>query len=240
MSATLTTLGQLQRLDGAIPKGGLIADANGDLFGTTAYGGASNRRHGVRDHQDCRRLRQHPTTLVSFNGANGADPVGRPDRRRQRRPVRHDRRRRREQRRHGVRDRQDSDRLCQRAHHAGQLQQRRRRRSDGRLIADANGDLFGTTAAGGANGDGTVFEIAKTAAATRARPPRSSASPAPTALDPCEPDRRRQRRPVRHDRNRRRGRRRHGVRDRQDCRRLRQHPHHAGQLQHATVRLQAA
>jgi autotransporter passenger strand-loop-strand repeat protein/uncharacterized repeat protein (TIGR03803 family) len=30
------------------------------------------------------------------------------------------------------------------------------------LMADANGDLFGTTYSGGANGDGTVFEIAKT------------------------------------------------------------------------------
>ena len=29
----------------------------------------------------------------------------------------------------------------------------------GGLIADANGDLFGTTDGGGANGDGTVFEI---------------------------------------------------------------------------------
>jgi uncharacterized repeat protein (TIGR03803 family) len=33
----------------------------------------------------------------------------------------------------------------------------------GSLIADASGDLFGTTETGGANGDGTVFEIAKTA-----------------------------------------------------------------------------
>ena len=48
------------------------------------------------------------TTLVSFNGATASSPTGQPDRRRQRRPVRHD----------------DS---------------------------------------GGANGDGTVFEIAKTA-----------------------------------------------------------------------------
>ncbi|HLX97383.1 MAG TPA: choice-of-anchor tandem repeat GloVer-containing protein [Roseiarcus sp.] len=30
------------------------------------------------------------------------------------------------------------------------------------LIADAKGDLFGTTEFGGANGDGTVFEIVKT------------------------------------------------------------------------------
>jgi uncharacterized repeat protein (TIGR03803 family) len=33
----------------------------------------------------------------------------------------------------------------------------------GSLIEDASGDLFGTTSSGGANGDGTVFEIAKTA-----------------------------------------------------------------------------
>jgi uncharacterized repeat protein (TIGR03803 family) len=32
----------------------------------------------------------------------------------------------------------------------------------GSLIMDANGDLFGTTFAGGANGFGTVFGIAKT------------------------------------------------------------------------------
>jgi uncharacterized repeat protein (TIGR03803 family) len=32
-----------------------------------------------------------------------------------------------------------------------------------RLLADATGDLFGTTELGGANGDGTVFEIAKAA-----------------------------------------------------------------------------
>ena len=31
------------------------------------------------------------------------------------------------------------------------------------LIADAHGDLFGTTLEGGTNGVGTVFEIAKTA-----------------------------------------------------------------------------
>jgi uncharacterized repeat protein (TIGR03803 family) len=34
----------------------------------------------------------------------------------------------------------------------------------GSLIADANGDLFGTTRSGGANNVGTVFEIVKTAA----------------------------------------------------------------------------
>jgi uncharacterized repeat protein (TIGR03803 family) len=36
---------------------------------------------------------------------------------------------------------------------------------EGSLIVDANGDLFGTTTFGGSNGDGTVFEIAKTSTA---------------------------------------------------------------------------
>ena len=89
---------------GQYPYAGLIADAAGDLFGTTAYGGAPGRgtvfelvNHGGGVYT--------PTTLLSFNGANGAVPF------------------------------------------AG-------------LIADAAGDLFGTTFSDGpANGNGTVFEI---------------------------------------------------------------------------------
>ena len=38
------------------------------------------------------------------------------------------------------------------------------------LIADATGDLFGTTQTGGANGDGTVFEIVKTASGYASTP----------------------------------------------------------------------
>ena len=38
------------------------------------------------------------------------------------------------------------------------------------LIADAAGDLFGTTESGGADGDGTVFEIANTATGYAATP----------------------------------------------------------------------
>ena len=89
------------------------------------------------------------TTLVSFNGANGAEPMG-------------------------------------------------------DLIADANGDLFGTTSGGGAYGDGTVFEIAKAPAAMRALPRRWSASTAPMRDPSRRPDCRRERRPVRHDCSRRR------------------------------------
>ena len=46
---------------------------------------------------------------------------------------------------------------------------------EGGLIADANGDLFGTTGNGGANGDGTVFEIVNTGTV----PPRSTPAPRP-------------------------------------------------------------
>ena len=87
-----------------------------------------------------------PTTLVSFNGTNGAQPVRQLDRRRQRRPVRHDTRR------------------------------------------------------GGANSDGTVFEIAKTAHGYASTPTTLvSFNGTERCRSVRQPDRRRQRRPVRHD-----------------------------------------
>ena len=38
------------------------------------------------------------------------------------------------------------------------------------LVADSAGDLFGTTYSGGTSGDGTVFEIAKTASGYASTP----------------------------------------------------------------------
>ena len=90
-----------------------------------------------------------PTTLVSFNGANGAVSRCRPDRRRQRRPVRHD-------------------------HEGG-----------------ADGGTPSQTA--------RCSRSPRPRPATQARPPRWSASTALTAKPPGRPDRRRRRRPVRHD-----------------------------------------
>src|SRR5579864_8808195 len=116
MSATLTTLVNFNSVDGAedvAPEGGLIANASGDLFGTTsAYSTDSdgNIITGGTVFEIAKTAAGYArtlTTLVSFNGANGALPAG-------------------------------------------------------GLIADAAGDLFGTTSAGGANGDGAVFEIVKT------------------------------------------------------------------------------
>jgi hypothetical protein len=86
----------------------LIADANGNLFGTTEAGGA-NGAGTVFELVNTGTVSSPsyastPTTLVTFNGSNGAIPF------------------------------------------AG-------------VIVDANGDLFGTTISGGANNDGTVFEL---------------------------------------------------------------------------------
>ncbi len=89
---------------GATPLGGLIADAAGDLFGTTSLGGGDSDGTVFEIAKSGGVYASTPATLVTFNGSNGALPQ------------------------------------------AG-------------LITDAAGDLLGTTAGGGADGAGTVFEI---------------------------------------------------------------------------------
>jgi hypothetical protein len=115
--------------DGSHPQAALIADANGNLFGTTfaggagAYGGVYAGGGTVFEIvKTAGGYASTPTTLVSFcslgmlpNCADGSHPQ------------------------------------------AG-------------LIADANGNLFGTTFAGGASGGGTVFEIVKTASGYASTP----------------------------------------------------------------------
>jgi hypothetical protein len=53
---------------------------------------------------------------------------------------------------------------------------------EGSLIADSSGDLFGTTISGGASadGDGTVYEIVKTAGGYAITPTTLAALAAPT------------------------------------------------------------
>jgi uncharacterized repeat protein (TIGR03803 family)/VCBS repeat-containing protein len=99
---TLNTLVSFSGSNGAGPTSGLIADAKGDLFGTTQGGGAYGQ--GTVFELVKSGSTYTLNTLVSFNGSDGATPIG-------------------------------------------------------GLVADANGDLFGTTDWGGANGQGTVFEI---------------------------------------------------------------------------------
>jgi hypothetical protein len=101
---TLTTLISFSGGNGADPYyGSLIADANGNLFGTTYGGGGSGYGTVFEIVKSSGVYASTPTTLVSFDGGDGASPS------------------------------------------AG-------------LIADANGNLFGTTNGGG-SGYGTVFEV---------------------------------------------------------------------------------
>ena len=101
--------------DGAAPSGKLIADANGDLFGTTGQYGAYGYGTVFEVAKTASGYASTPTALISFNEAEGAYPVG-------------------------------------------------------SLIIDAEGNLFGTTSGGGRNHEGTVFEIAKTASGYASTP----------------------------------------------------------------------
>jgi uncharacterized repeat protein (TIGR03803 family) len=103
----LTTLVGFTGADGANPEGNLIPDASGDLFGTTSAGGPEGDGTVFEITKTKHGYDSAPSTLAGFTGADGAQPYG-------------------------------------------------------SLIADAAGNLFGTASAGGADNDGTVFEIAKT------------------------------------------------------------------------------
>ena len=104
-SHTLTTLVKFANTNGANPAESLIADANGNLYGTTGHGGANN----LGTVFEIANNPSHTvTTLATFNGTNGSNP------------------------------------WC-------------------RLVVDSSGNLYGTTYKGGANSDGTVFEIANDA-----------------------------------------------------------------------------
>jgi uncharacterized repeat protein (TIGR03803 family) len=101
-TSTITTLASFNGTDGSTPTGNLATDSGGDLYGTTSGGGASNNGTVFELAAGSGSI----TTLVSFNGTDGANP-------------------------------------------------------DGGLIMDGSGNLYGTTSAGGASGDGTVFEVAQ-------------------------------------------------------------------------------
>ena len=100
---TLNTLVNFDGTDGVYPQAGVVMDSNGDLFGTTSYGGANT--DGTVFELTPGSGGYTLNTLVNFDyGTDGAYPQ------------------------------------------AG-------------VVMDSNVDLFGTTSAGGANTDGTVFEL---------------------------------------------------------------------------------
>ena len=114
-ASTPTVLASLCSLpncaDGQAPEGPVLIDAHGNLFGTTVQGGVNGAGTVFEIVKTAKGYASTPVPIVSFctlnNCADGANPQ------------------------------------------AG-------------LIADDHGNLFGTTTGGGANDAGTVFEIVKT------------------------------------------------------------------------------
>jgi uncharacterized repeat protein (TIGR03803 family) len=82
----LTTLKSFDEKNGAFPSGSLIADAEGNLYGTTAEGGGSKACDGngfigcgtvfKLTSPAAGQVNWTETVLVSFTGANGALPLG--------------------------------------------------------------------------------------------------------------------------------------------------------------------
>jgi uncharacterized repeat protein (TIGR03803 family) len=157
-----TTLFSFTGADGSTPDGGLIADAAGDLFGTTYFGGADDEGTVFEIARTKDGYAGAPTTLVGFTRADGAQPNG---------SLIAD----------GAGDLFGTT-SSGGADDDGTVFEIAKTKTgyagapttvvsftgaDGMyplasLIADAAGDLFGTTSAGGDDGDGTVFEITRT------------------------------------------------------------------------------
>ena len=169
--ASITTLVNFDTTHGATPVAGLIADAAGDLFGTTQTGGANGDGTVFEIVKTASGYASTPTMLFNFDfdgtrrlPAAGliADAAGD--------LFGTTASRRREPRRHGVRDREDRLWLRQPPHRAVQLRHHPRRLPRSRPDRRRRGDLFGTTQFGGANSLGTVFEIVKTASGYASTP----------------------------------------------------------------------
>jgi hypothetical protein len=162
---TLVNFNDANGANGAHPNGGLIADANGDLFGTTSAGGnlgfGTVFQPGLGTAFELVKGDSGYTlkTLVNFNGVNGANPEG------------------------SLIADANGDLFGTTSaggipgsgtvfelvkENTGYFRKTlvnfngvNGAAPHGSLIADANGDLFGTTSAGGTDDRGTVFELVK-------------------------------------------------------------------------------
>ena len=173
-----TTLINFNGADGSGPAASLIADANGDLFGTTSGGGANLNGTVFEIKKTASGYASTPTTLVSFDGADGAGPQG---------SLVADA--------NGDLFGTTTGLSLSVATHGTVFEIKKSPAgyatapitlasaddTVGSLIADANGDLFGTSLDGGAKGTGAVSRSRKPGRVTRAFPPYWSASTAPTA-----------------------------------------------------------
>ena len=172
MTATLTTLVSFNGPDGANPRGDLVADAKGDLFGATEYGGPSNGGTVFEITKTAGGYAATPTILINFNGTNGSKPLA------------------------GLIADANGD-LFGTTFAGGSIVDRGSvfeiaktptgfasqlttltdfnsipgKFPQGGLLADSNGDLFGTTPSGNPpDFDGEVFEIKKTIAGYASTP----------------------------------------------------------------------
>ena len=153
MTASITTLVSFNGSNGGEPQGSLIADAAGNLYGTTQQGGANSEGTVF----EIAKGSNTATPLVSFNNTNGAYPYGSlitdaagnlygttegggPA---------------------GVGAVFEIAKGSNTAATLVSFNYTNGAYPTGSLIADAAGDLYGTTSQGGANGYGEVFEIAK-------------------------------------------------------------------------------
>ena len=160
-ASTYPTLASFHDTNGAFPTGGLIADATGNLFGTTEQNGPYGYGTVFEIAKISGGFAMTPTTLASFNYANGANPFD------------------------GL-IADAAGNLFGTTYQGGMFgagtvfeiaktsggfagspttllsfDGANGANPAGGLIADATGNLFGTTQGGGAFGYGTVFEIAR-------------------------------------------------------------------------------
>jgi len=149
----LTTLGSFNGSNGSAPRDSLIADAQGNLYGTTSAGGANGSGTVFKLTTG---TSPNLAALSSFNGTNGATPFG------------------------GlIADAQGNlygTTVGGGANNDGTVFKLTTganptlttvasfnggdgSRPYGGLIIDTQGNVYGTTSGGGANGDGTVFKL---------------------------------------------------------------------------------
>jgi uncharacterized repeat protein (TIGR03803 family) len=150
-SGTITSLASFNGTDGQNPFGGVVMDSKGDLYGTTVGGGAFGDGTVFEVAAGSGTI----TSLASFNGRNGKNPYaglvmdGSGDL-------------------YGVTQgggAKGDGTVFEVAPGSGQITTLASfNGSNGKnpyagLVMDGQGDLYGTTTGGGANGDGTVFEL---------------------------------------------------------------------------------
>ncbi len=152
-SGTITTLASFNVTEGAKPSASVIMDSSGNLYGTASNGGASSAGtvfelvHGTNTI----------TTLASFNGANGLNPLG---------TLFMDSSGNLYGTTQGGGAAGDGT-VFELAQGSGTITMlasfngSNGLHPEGSVIFDSAGNLYGTTNAGGVSSDGTVFELAK-------------------------------------------------------------------------------